>query len=61
VAARQTRHVLVESTAGTGISDGRVGATEIMALVKEVGTQVSSVSGLYDLQGRTAELAAAAR
>jgi hypothetical protein len=61
VAAGQTRHVLVESTGGTGISDGRVGATEIMALVKKVRTQVSSVSGLNDLQGKAAELAAAAR
>jgi glycosyltransferase involved in cell wall biosynthesis len=43
-----------------GLQDGRVGATEIMAAVQEVGTQVSSVSGLYDLQGKAAALRALA-
>jgi hypothetical protein len=59
VAARKIRYVLVDSTSGTGISDGRIGATEIMALVKRSGTRVSSVSGLYDLHGKASELAAA--
>jgi hypothetical protein len=52
--------VLVDSASGTGISDGRIGATEIMALVKKVGARVTSVSGLYDLHGKASELAAAA-
>jgi 4-amino-4-deoxy-L-arabinose transferase-like glycosyltransferase len=60
VAAGKIRYVLVDSTSSTGISDGRIGASEIMALVKRVGTRVSSVSGLYDLHGKASELAAAA-
>ncbi|MGA2010822.1 MAG: glycosyltransferase family 39 protein [Solirubrobacteraceae bacterium] len=53
------RYVLVDDSSGA-ISDGRVGASEIMALVKKVGTRVSSVSGLYDVQGAASRLAAAA-
>jgi hypothetical protein len=33
---------------------------EIMALVKQVGTKVTSVSGLYDLHGKASKLASAA-
>jgi hypothetical protein len=35
VAARKIRYVLVDSTSGTGISDGRIGATEVMAWSRE--------------------------
>jgi hypothetical protein len=59
VAAGKIRYVLIDSTSSTGIS-GRIGASEIMALVKRVGTKVTSVSGLYDLHGKASELAAAA-
>jgi hypothetical protein len=40
--------------------DGRVGSSELMAVVEEVGTPVGSVDGLYDLSGKAAELRAAA-
>jgi 4-amino-4-deoxy-L-arabinose transferase-like glycosyltransferase len=57
------RYVLTDST-GTGggfgaNSGGRVGATQLMALVAKVGTR-TSVSGLYDLQGKAAAILAAA-
>jgi hypothetical protein len=58
VAIGKIRYVLVDSTGG-GISDGRIGATKIMALVKKVGSK-TSVSGLYDLHGTAAALTAAA-
>ena len=38
------------------MQDGRVGASEVMAAVAQVGTPVSSVDGLYDLQGQAAAL-----
>jgi 4-amino-4-deoxy-L-arabinose transferase-like glycosyltransferase len=59
VAAGKIRYVLVDSTS-SGISDGRIGSTEIMALVKKVGTK-TSVSGLYDLHGKASALTAASR
>ena len=46
----RTRWV-VTSAAGVMGNDGRVGASEVMAAVEQVGTPVSSVDGLYDLQG----------
>jgi 4-amino-4-deoxy-L-arabinose transferase-like glycosyltransferase len=58
VAAGHIRYVLTES-ASSGLSQGRIGSTEIMALVKKVGTKVSAVSGLYDLQGKAAAIASA--
>jgi 4-amino-4-deoxy-L-arabinose transferase-like glycosyltransferase len=58
VAAGHIRYVLTSSEGG-GISAGRVGATEIMALVQKVGKQ-TTVDGLYDLQGLAAALRAAA-
>lgn len=60
VAAGHIRYVLTDSATAGGLSQGRVGSTEIMALVEKVGTKVSTVSGLYDLQGRAAAIAAAA-
>ncbi|WP_051470925.1 glycosyltransferase family 39 protein [Patulibacter minatonensis] len=58
------RWVLASSTGqggpgGGGASGGRVGATKIMALVQEVGKQVPSVDGLYDLQGLASAIRAA--
>jgi hypothetical protein len=50
VAAGHIRWVLT-STSGRGGSDGRVGATAVMAAVQAVGEQVTSVDGLYDLHG----------
>ncbi|MCW3006345.1 MAG: glycosyl transferase family 39 [Solirubrobacterales bacterium] len=52
------RWVLTTSGAMGGTSGGRVGATELMAKVAQVGTS-TSVSGLYDLQGLADRLAAA--
>jgi 4-amino-4-deoxy-L-arabinose transferase-like glycosyltransferase len=60
VASGQVRWVLVSSSSNGGMRDGRVGATDAMALAAEVGKQVSSVSGLYDLQGTASALRAAA-
>jgi hypothetical protein len=57
---RSARYVLVDSTSSTVISDGRIGASEILALVERVGTKVTSVSGLYDVHGKASELARAA-
>ena len=44
------RWVLTSAAGGMG-NDGRVGASEVMAAVEQVGTPVSAVDGLYDLQG----------
>jgi hypothetical protein len=44
---------------GGGASGGRVGSTQIMALVEKVGTSVPSVDGLYDLQGLASAIRAA--
>jgi 4-amino-4-deoxy-L-arabinose transferase-like glycosyltransferase len=55
------RYVLTDSSGGGGFggmaNDGRVGSSAVMAAVQQVGTQ-TSVSGLYDLQGKAAALAA---
>jgi 4-amino-4-deoxy-L-arabinose transferase-like glycosyltransferase len=54
------RYVLTDGTSSTGgRNDGRVGATQLMAIVQRVGTR-TSVSGLYDLQGTAAAILAAA-
>jgi hypothetical protein len=44
---------------GGGATGGRVGATAIMALVRQVGKQVPGVDGLYDLRGLGSALRAA--
>jgi hypothetical protein len=55
------RYVLTESGGGGGMRmDGRIGAGEVMAAVEEVGAEVDSVTGLYDLQGKADELRALA-
>jgi 4-amino-4-deoxy-L-arabinose transferase-like glycosyltransferase len=49
VESGKIRYVL---TTGGGLpNDGRTGADDVMAAVEAVGTPVSSVDGLYDLQG----------
>jgi 4-amino-4-deoxy-L-arabinose transferase-like glycosyltransferase len=52
------RYVLTDGTNAMG-NDGRVGSSALMAVVQRVGKQ-TSVSGLYDLQGTAAAIAAAA-
>jgi 4-amino-4-deoxy-L-arabinose transferase-like glycosyltransferase len=61
VASGKIRYVLVSSTSSTtgGMSDGRAGSTAALAAAAKVGTAVSSVSGLYDLQGTASALLAA--
>jgi 4-amino-4-deoxy-L-arabinose transferase-like glycosyltransferase len=59
VASGQVRWVLVSSSSNGGMRDGRVGATDAMALAAKVGKEISSVSGLYDLQGTASALRAA--
>ncbi|HET9737110.1 MAG TPA: glycosyltransferase family 39 protein [Solirubrobacteraceae bacterium] len=54
------RWVLTSAAGGMG-NDGRVGASEVMAAVEQVGTPVSSVDGLYDLQGAAEALRALTR
>jgi len=39
--------------------DSRVGSSQVMAAVEAVGTPVSAIEGLYDLQGLAGELRAA--
>jgi 4-amino-4-deoxy-L-arabinose transferase-like glycosyltransferase len=54
------RWVLTGGDGGFGGSDGRVGSSKVMAAVEQVGQQVDSVSGLYDLQGQADALLALA-
>ena len=57
VESGQIRYVL--TTGGGGLpNDGRTGADDVMAAVEAVGKQVSSVDGLYDLQGLADQLRA---
>jgi 4-amino-4-deoxy-L-arabinose transferase-like glycosyltransferase len=53
------RYVLTGGSSGGIGNDGRVGATTIMAIVAKVGT-ATTVSGMYDLQGKGAAILAAA-
>jgi hypothetical protein len=53
------RYVLTDGTSGGMGNDGRVGSTTLMTIVARVGTR-TSVSGLYDLQGKAAAILAAA-
>jgi 4-amino-4-deoxy-L-arabinose transferase-like glycosyltransferase len=52
------RYVLTDGTGGAMGNDGRVGSSALMAIVQKVGKQ-TTVSGLYDLQGQAAAIAAA--
>jgi 4-amino-4-deoxy-L-arabinose transferase-like glycosyltransferase len=54
------RWVLTGGDGGFGGNDGRVGSSTVMAAVEQVGQQVDSVSGLYDLQGQADALLALA-
>jgi 4-amino-4-deoxy-L-arabinose transferase-like glycosyltransferase len=58
VAAGHIRYVLTDSTGGGMANDGRVGSNALMSVVQKVG-KPTTVSGLYDLQGTGAALAAA--
>ena len=61
VAQGRIRWVVTDGSGGGGMPrDGRIGASEVMAVVAKVGDPVSSVSGLYDLQGKAEALLAAA-
>jgi 4-amino-4-deoxy-L-arabinose transferase-like glycosyltransferase len=52
------RYLLTDGTSAMS-NDGRVGSSALMAVVQKVGKE-TSVSGLYDLQGTAAAIAAAA-
>jgi 4-amino-4-deoxy-L-arabinose transferase-like glycosyltransferase len=53
VARGQIRWVLTDTGTVNGMrNDGRIGSSEVMAAVAQVGTPVSGVAGLYDLQGQ---------
>jgi hypothetical protein len=60
VASGKVRYVLTSDSGGLRF-DGRTGADDVMAVAQQVGTNVSSVSGLYDLQGKADALRAAAQ
>ena len=53
------RYVLTDGTSAGGGNDGRVGSTALMAIVQRVGRE-TSVSGMYDLEGTSAAILAAA-
>jgi hypothetical protein len=53
------RFVLTDGAGGGMRNDTRVGASALMTVVQKVGTK-TTVSGLYDLQGKAAALTAAA-
>jgi 4-amino-4-deoxy-L-arabinose transferase-like glycosyltransferase len=55
VASGQIRYVLTSGSGGLR-NDGRTGADDVMAAVQAVGKPVSSVDGLYDLQGLANQL-----
>jgi 4-amino-4-deoxy-L-arabinose transferase-like glycosyltransferase len=59
VASGKVRWVLADGTGGM-LRDDRVGASQALAVAQRVGKKVSSVSGLYDLQGLAQQLRAAA-
>jgi hypothetical protein len=50
------RYVLTEGADGLG-NDSRIGSSQVMAAVEQVGTP-TTVDGLYDLSGLSAELRA---
>ena len=59
VKSGRIRWVLTGGDGGFGGQDGRVGSSKVMAAVEKAGTEVDSVSGLYDLQGKASALLAA--
>ncbi|WP_053227453.1 ArnT family glycosyltransferase [Solirubrobacter soli] len=60
VAQGKIRWIIVSSDGNTGMRDGRAGSTAAMNAAAQVGQAVSSVDGLYDLQGTAAALRALA-
>jgi 4-amino-4-deoxy-L-arabinose transferase-like glycosyltransferase len=58
VADGRIRYVLTDGTSSGMGNDGRVGSSALMTVVQNVGKE-TSVSGLYDLQGQAAAIAAA--
>ena len=60
VAQGKIRWIVVSSSGNTGMSDGRAGSTAAMNAAAKVGKAVSSVDGLYDLQGTADALRALA-
>jgi len=53
------RWVLTDGSSGGGMQqDGRIGSSQVMAAVAEVGTAVDGITGLYDLQGKADALRA---
>lgn len=65
VRSGRIRYVLTDGTGtgtagGGGRNDGRVGSSLVMAATAQVGTAVTSVTGLYDLQGKADALQALA-
>ncbi|WP_437126635.1 hypothetical protein [Paraconexibacter antarcticus] len=58
VRAGRIRYVLTDG-AGGGPQDSRVGSSLLMAAVQKAGAR-TTVSGLYDLQGRASALTALA-
>jgi hypothetical protein len=62
VAAGKIRWILVDSSGGGMMQDGRVGSSQVMAAVAKVGKKVSyggSSGTLYDLQGQASALLSA--
>jgi 4-amino-4-deoxy-L-arabinose transferase-like glycosyltransferase len=59
IADGHIRYVLTDGTSNGMGNDSRVGSSALMAAVQKVGKE-TSVSGLYDLQGQAAAIAAAA-
>jgi 4-amino-4-deoxy-L-arabinose transferase-like glycosyltransferase len=55
VASGQIRYVLTSGGGGLP-NDGRTGADDVLSAVEAVGKPVTSVSGLYDLQGLASQL-----
>jgi len=52
VRSGKIRYVLTDGATGGMPNDSRVGSSQVMTVVAQVGKKVSSVSGLYDLQGK---------
>ena len=60
------RWILAESNTGAPGADGRTGSAKAMAIAEKAGRRVTFTSGgqtitLYDLQGRSAQILAAAK
>jgi 4-amino-4-deoxy-L-arabinose transferase-like glycosyltransferase len=56
----EIRWIVVSADGATGMRDGRAGSTAALNAAAQVGKAVSSIDGLYDLQGTAAALRALA-